>query len=319
MRLPFETACRWLCILVLAGFWPLDAITAQVRPPSERSAAVLLTALGEYVAKFERAFSSAVAEERYVQLIRPVRDTPAWPSDERAIEWHEGPQGHPRTGPILDRRQLLSDMLLAHTPEGWVGYRDVAVVDGGAVRQRADRVTALFLSRGSDRGGQLRRIAEESARFNIGGFKRTLNIPTLALSFLHARHHPRFTFTSGGREQLDDWSTEVIRYEEQTKPTLIGTQAGEDVSITGRVWIDTASSTVVQTEVRVLTDDRRGTLITRYRSDPRFEVLVPDYMWEWYDGGRTQYGSTFERTVIECLARYGNYRAFSVTTNQQIR
>jgi hypothetical protein len=245
---------------------------------------------------------------------------PSWPPQEPAIEWNDR-GAYPRRGVIVDRRQLLSDVLLVQTPQGWIGYRDVAEVDGRAVRRRGDRVAELFLSREKDRADQLRRVAEESARYNIGGFVRTLNIPTLPLYFMQARNHSRFTFRMAGREQLGDRSPYVISYEEQGRPTLIGSRAGDDVPISGRLWIDAATGEVVQTEIRFVSGERQaarqGTLVTRYRQDARFEVLVPDYMWEWYEGRVANvFGSAFRRTVVEGLARYTSYRKFGVSTTE---
>jgi hypothetical protein len=282
------------------------------------TANALRVALADYIDRFEREFSSAVAEERYVQLLRPLRGTPSWPSDERALEWHDGRSGHPRTDVIFSRRQLLSDVLLVHTAQGWLGYRDVAAVDGRAVRNRTQRITRLFLSEDADRADQLRRVAEESARYNLGQFRRTLNIPTLGLSFLHRRHHSRFIFSSEGRDRLAGREVDVLRYEEHASPTLLGTSAGNDVSIAGRVWLDAATGAVVQTELRV-SGERRGEVITRYREEPGFQALVPDFMWEWYDAGQhVAVGSIYTPAVVECLARYLNYRRFVVSTDAKI-
>ena len=302
-----------------------EAVPVPEPVPGDPAPAAMLARLGDYIERFEKEFSSAVAEERYVQLIRPLRGSPRWPSDERALEWQDGNwTDYSRTGPIVQRRQLLSDVLLVHTPEGWLGYRDVATVDGRAVRQRTERVSKLFLSRDATRSDQLRRIAGESARYNIGGFTRTLNLPTLPLYFLRARNHPRFAFTSAGREQLDGVPADVIRYEERQRPTLIGSRAGEDVPISGRLWIDPATGEVVQTEIRVVAGEsrteRRGTLVTRYRRNPSFKILIPDFMWEWYDaGGAAVGGSVVTYTIVEGLARYTNFRKFGVTTGESSR
>jgi hypothetical protein len=333
MRQPLgrRTTLFLICAVALLLYGATGAAKhLKVLEASDQAPPLLLARLGEYVAKFEREFSSAVAEERYVQLIRPMDRQPSWPPRERALDWHDG-RDFPRTGIVVDRRQLLSDVLLVHTPQGWIGYRDVAEVDGRAVRGRGDRVAQLFLSRDVDRDDQLRRIAAESARYNIGGFTRTLNIPTLVLYFMQARNHPRFIFTSAGREQLDDRSTQVIAYEEHARPTLIGNRGGDDVPISGRLWIDAATGEVVQSEISFVSGERRaarrGTLVTRYRQDPRFPVLIPEYMWEWYDGGVANldvgipatsnvFGSVFKRTVVEGLARYTNYRKFGVSTTE---
>lgn len=274
-------------------------------------------ALADYIDRFEREFSSAVAEERYVQLLRPLRGTPVWPSDERALEWHDGRGGYPRANVVFNRRQLLSDVLLVHTVQGWLGYRDVAAVDGRAVRNRTERIAELFLSHDADRADQLQRVADESARYNVGRFRRTLNIPTLALSFLHRRNHSRFIFSGEGRDRLDGRDVDVLRYEEHASPTLLGTSAGRDVSMTGRIWLDAATRAVVQTELDV-SGERRGELVTRYREEPGFQALVPDFMWEWYDAGEhVAVGSIYTPAVVECLARYSRYRRFAVFTDEK--
>jgi VWFA-related protein len=278
----------------------------------------LVASIGAYVEAFQREFSSAVAQERYVQLIRPLRGTPTGPEDERALEWHEGQWDYPRSGVILDRRQLLSDVLLVHTRDGWIGYRDVAAVNGNAVRNRQDRVGRLFLSAQADRNDQLKRIAAESARYNLGGFTRTLNIPTLALSFLQRAHLPRFAFTLDGRTTIDGRDVQVVGFNERTRPSLIGTASGDDVPIEGRIWIEEATGVIRQTEVTVVAQGRRGRVVTRYREVPGFTILVPDYMWEWYDAGRRQVvGAVAAPTIVECLARYSAYRRFVVSTQHR--
>jgi hypothetical protein len=195
----------------------------------------------------------------------------------------------------------------------------VAVVDGRPVRDRAERVSNLFLSTSANRAGQLRRVAEESARYNLGRLRRTLNIPTLPLYFLHPRHHARYAFAPGGQEAVAGRPAAILEFEERTRPTLVGTSAGEDVPLAGRVWIDRATGEVLQTETRYQPGDRRAGLITRYRAEPSFEVLVPDFMWEWYDGGMMRFGSSAGVTLIECLARYSNYRRFTVATDERPR
>lgn len=312
---------------VAAPVAPGEARTDPPPPASRRpvpddggaSLKMLVGRLGAYVDRFEREFSSAVAEERYVQLYRPWRGYPSFPSDEIALEWHDAGRDYPRSGPILDRRQLLSDVLLVQTPKGWIGYRDVAVVDGRPVRDRAERVSKLFLKPSANRAGQLRRVAEESARFNLGRLRRTLNIPTLPLYFLHRRHHARYAFEHGGEEAIEGRRAAVLQFEERRRPTLVGTSAGEDVPLSGRVWIDQATGEVLQTETTYKPDGRRAGLLTRYRAEPSFEVLVPDLMWEWYDGGVMRFGSSAGVTLIECLARYTNYRRFTVATDEQPR
>ena len=77
----------------------------------------------------------------------------------------------------------------------------------------------------------------------------------------------------------------------------------------------------IRTRRRVASGERRllrqGTIVTRYRRDPRFTVLVPDDMWEWYDGNMVDViGSVIRPTIVEGLARYTNYRKFTVSTTE---
>ena len=88
--------------------------------------------------------------------------------------------------------------------------------------------------------------------------------------------------------------------------------------IAGRVWLDADTGAVVQTEIRVI-GDRRALLLTRYREEPGFGVLVPDFMWEWYDAAEVvAVASLATPAVVECLARYTNYRQFTVSTGEKI-
>lgn len=280
-----------------------------------------LAGLSAYIESFEREFSSAVAEERYVQIVRPWRGNPRSPTDEKALEWTEPGQKPNSSGPIVARRLLLSDVLLVQVPgERWLGYRDVAEVDGRAIRDRTDRVRDLFLSKAADRDGQLRRVADESARYNLGDFKRNLNLPTLSLFFMHSRNRARFDFEEAGEQKIDGAHLQVIRYRERQRPTLIGTSSGRDVPVEGRLWIDPSVGHVVQTELRFEPlSERRATIVVRCRRQEPFEVLVPDYMWEWYEGGDVDGRVMTDRTLVECLARYTNYRQFRVETREQIR
>jgi hypothetical protein len=42
-------------------------------------------------------------------------------------------------------------------------------------------------------------------------------------------------------------------------------------------------------------------------------------MWEWYESGDVDGRVMTDRTLVECLARYANYRQFRVETSERIR
>jgi hypothetical protein len=63
----------------------------------------------------------------------------------------------------------------------WLGFRDVLRVDGRLVQDREDRLADLLKNPAAGTVGEVRRIADESARFNIGPLHRNFNNPTPAL------------------------------------------------------------------------------------------------------------------------------------------
>ncbi len=116
--------------------------------------AELLRSSASYVAQYEREFSAVVSEERYEQVAtRPTEDL----------------DGRARSVRETAVRLLRSDVLLINAgAAGWIGYRDVFEVDGQPVRDRDERLFKLFLEPAPDALVQAKRIADESARFNLG-------------------------------------------------------------------------------------------------------------------------------------------------------
>src|SRR5262249_12112966 len=130
-----------------------------------------------YATSFRSHLSNIVAEERYVQDVN-YRNLPP---NRFAMDTH---------------RELRSDILLVQ-PNGsdqYVEFRDVFEVDGRPVRDRQDRLTALFLHPSASSGARIDQINRESARYNIGNIERTINTPTLPLQFLLPPNQPRFRF-----------------------------------------------------------------------------------------------------------------------------
>ena len=200
----------------------LTAITTAV--PSAAPQPALETVLqraGAYVGLVERGISAIVAEERYVQDVR-----------------------HPNAGRFAadSHRELRSDVLLVR-PGGtdrYVEFRDVFEVDGARIRDRQDRLTALFLDPTASAGAQIQRINRGSARYNIGNIARTINTPTLALLFLLPQNQARFRFTGAAssaptiaRAAAAPGGAWVVEYEEIQHPTLIRTTTGLDLPARG--------------------------------------------------------------------------------------
>jgi hypothetical protein len=302
--------------------------------PAERSAAsqlspadlrTVLARGAEYVTRFERTLSSVVLEEHYVQIVKPWLGTAPRASDEPELIWRDGGNMKPaqRANGPLARRQLLSDFLLVQTPgEMWTSYRDVAQVDGKAIRDRADRVQRLFLSKSAEARAQLGRIARESARLNLGPY-RTVNTPTYILQVLHPRWQPHFAFAVSSSEAVDDSCCIVLSYRETAKPTMTATPQGRDIPLRGSIWIEPASGRVRRTlmELDETRWNPRAVLDVTYQTLSGVDVLVPARMWDWYFSSESRAFDSASRYVarpyvVEGLATYANVRRFTVTTSE---
>jgi hypothetical protein len=196
-------------------------------------------------------------------------------------------------------------------------------VDGGPVRDRTERLARLFLERSPSTDAQIRKILDESARYNIGDIRRNVNTPVYPLLFLEAANQFRFKFkqTKDRRPRTEPAtaapdgafrvSTEVwvIAYEEKESGTMIKTDGRKDLPARGRFWIDPATGRVLMSELVAENRRLRATIDVSYQSEPLVGLLVPIEMREWYDNLRT-------RSRIEAVATYGKFRQFQVNTNE---
>jgi hypothetical protein len=272
----------------------------------------LLSRVGRFVSDYEKQFSAVVVEEQYIQVER------RGPLDHRsAIPKAGSPSWKGRSVKALERRELRSDVLLVRTGgENWLGFRDVYEVNGRAIRNRDKRLEKLFLTPSSDTQKQVRRIAEESARYNLGGVYRNFNVPTLPLLFLHPEYQHRFRFDRVGEEILEGVETWIVRFKEQEGPTFIKTVREENIFTEGKFWIDPEKGRIIRTELVAETkrDNIKCTVLVTYRQEPKSGLWAPYEMRERY--GYTGYANA---AYTECLAIYSNFRRFTVETKEKVR
>jgi hypothetical protein len=182
------------------------------------------------------------------------------------------------------------------------------------VKDRGQRALALFTAGGAPAHTTLAQVAQEGARYNLGTLRRTLNVPTLPLFVLHPRHVGRFAFEPAGAETIEGTPASIVRFREKRGPTFIQTPRHDEVFTNGRLWI-AEDGRVLKTALRV--DERDTGVIVRidvtYRDVPSLGLIMPAEMRESYTnlpGDRLR--------SIEGRATYGNYRAFTVTTNENV-
>lgn len=246
---------------------------------------------------FQRDFGSVVAEERYEQTTRRVPGA-------NTTSVQRGGGGPTDT-------VLVSDFLLVQVPgEGWLPFRDVFERDGKRVRDRQERLAALFLN-GSSRDAfeQARAIMDESARYNIGNVSRNINVPTLPLPFLLAANRQRFQFKPVKRGGDDPGM--VIEFKESSRPTFISTTGGRDLPVSGRFWLDEADGTVLRTELHALDTSVEAHITVSYEPDAGTGLRVPVRMEE-------RYRRRPDPVEVRGVATYSRFRRFQVSTSEEI-
>lgn len=317
------SAKRW----IFTAGWALAigaiavAGSTQEKPEPLRTLTVseLLARAGGYVSRFERSMSTAVLEERYVQIIKTWTFPPKVPDADR-LAWFEDLAAVPLDVIVAQRRQTKSDLLLVHVPDkGWTAFRDTFEVNGRLEGRREDRLRELFLKQSEDSRRQLRRINQRSAEWNLGGFYREINLPTTGLLVAHARHQRRFAFRAGAVVQRGAAACRLVSFTETSKPTLVQSSSvrKQDVPLSGHLCIDDDGvvwSTWLDLDPRYT---MRGAIEVSYRRHERVDVLVPERMWEWYV--LPELDERGLPTYLEALATYSNLRQFTVTTTEQVK
>lgn len=300
--------------------WPLAAAIALALNGVVAAAAAdgtleqVLARAGAHAAQFRAQLSGIVAEEHYVQNVRAAMGVNIT-VDGRGTE----PVKH---------RELRSDILMIRAEDRYAEFRDVFEVDGKAVRDRQDRLSKLFLSDLASAGDQIKRIAEESARYNIGSVYRNINTPTLPLVFLEPDQQARSKFRRVELRPpaLSDASADlalpaltvpsavwVVEFQEVRKGTLIRRLGGNgDIPAQGRFWIEPDTGQVLFSELNVGDPLTRATITVRYApSESLGGMLIPAEM-------RERYLNTRDRVTTTGAATYGRVRRFGVATSEDI-
>jgi len=282
-----------LSALGLVLLWPQQQGPAQTA--REPSLGLLLTGAAAYLADYEKAFSSVVSEERYLQTRRDLRED----SPGRFVGAFAG-----------SRRELKSDVIaVAGTGHTWVSLRDVYAVDGRQVRDRDERLQKLFLDPKSDPMPKARAIADEGARFNLGAVSRNVNSPTMPLAFLAGDNQPRSKFKLRGPEKIDGVETRIIDFEETERPTIVKS-GKDDLPVSGRLWVEPASGRVMKAAVRFEARNVLSEITVTFGSVEKLKMWMPV---EMDDSVRSP------RETVTGRATYSNFRRFGVTTEVVIK
>ena len=271
-----------LAVTALAMSVVVVARAAEAQSPSLE---VLVDRMGAYLRDYESKAFELVADEQYEQWIRR---RPGY------------------SGGTVQRRKLNSMYFLVRLPGGqaWYGFRDVTSVDGRLLPRTQRSMSDLLSERTVDAFDEALRIVRESAKYNIGGVYRTLNVPLQTLE-LFSRFGDRFDFSKVGLEKVKGQPAVIVGFRERSTPTVVSDGFDGDLLAHGRVWVEPATGSVLRTEMGF---DGPGvvalkeTLIrVEYERDPRLQLLVPRQMEETYG---------FDVEVLHGRATYRNFRRF---------
>ena len=200
---------------------------APAAVPRDAAVDEVVRKVAAYVAAYGPQTSAIVGVERYTQNVTIEEKT-------------------------LRPRTLLAEFAIVKAAggAGWSGYRDIVEVNGTSVADRRDRLQGLLAGPGGAET-ELRRIADESARYNVGPIIRNFNVPTTALFFLHPSLIDQFTFKRVGTKKIDGIVTWQLDYKETARPTLVMKRDGTSVPCEGTVWVVPEDGTVVRTRLKL--------------------------------------------------------------------
>jgi hypothetical protein len=245
--------------------------------------------VSSYVDAYLAQFGSVVAEEAYQQTVR-------------------------RGTSIVEARRTKADLLLVRSDSGWLPFRDVFEVNGQPVRDREERLKKLFLENPGQAMAEGRRISEESARYNIGRVQRTMNAPTVALSFFQSSFMRAFAYKRRGVETIDGTPVLRIDYREVGRPTQIvhGT-TGADMPSNGAIYVEPTSGRVVRTVLQSGDASTVVEVVVKFLPNDTLGLWTPSQMTERY------WSPGFRGDSISSEASYSSFRRFQVDTNEAVR
>ena len=245
-----------------------------------------------YAIAYGASLASVVADEDYAQELTLRRD-----------------------GSRVEQRRLESEIAFVKLSNAidWLAFRSVLRVDGTAVADAAGRLERIFRDTPGSALAQVRAIAAESARHNLGPVQRNFNVPTTVLQFILPQHQERFRFRKVAEERTGKETVWVIEFREQRRSTFVRTPEGRDAPAEGRLWVAPDDGRVVRS--------RRGESGSRSRhrshlaTRPQAVALGPDrdagnYRGPWL----TTTGSSTKEDAYDVrgIAKYSNYRRFEV-------
>ena len=288
---------HWLSKTALVLIGSISIFGTNSSGAQESTLENVLSLAAEYVDQYQRDLGVVIAEEHYLQVTDGINN-----------------------------RRLVSDLFVFSMPgeqEPWLAFRDVISVNGTPVEDRQQRLEDVFRESPIITGPVRRRLIMESARYNIGGISRNMNVPTMALQLLAGSDQHRFLFKKKRDRKIDEISVWEVEFEEHTAPALVKNGQGGNLFSYGTVWIEPTTGRVLQTDFRAKDEvaELEIQMRVKYQADEQLGILVPEIMTERYKVRlRPLTLSPFARRNLEvnCEAKYSNFRRFEVQVDMGV-
>lgn len=278
----------------------VEPVKSAALPRGSGPVSPALNVAMQHALRFADQAASILADERTLQEVK-VRPS--------ATSLSPGANA----GIITEKRVLESEVALVQLggQDLWLLARDVLRVNGKDVPE-VDRIRlpSMHPTSTPDALRQFEKVAQQGARFNIGGIERNVNTPTLALWLLTPDISSRLVFSSAGTARVDGHVCDVIAFRERSTPYLFSV-AADPAPVSGRFWVDRGRGAVVKTELSLPDESKdspsRATVTVTYGLDPTLSAWVPRTMSERYD-------SRSSRQFVLAQSTYENFRMFRVAS-----
>jgi hypothetical protein len=287
----------WRGVATLIGLAMVSS-GAGPRPQRDPSLDEVLARAAAYAVRYGETMASVIADEDYVQELTTA--------DGRSVE----------------RRHLTAEIALVQLTDSaeWQSFRDVLTVDGEPVTAGPGRLERIFREAPAGVLGQVRTLAAESARYNLGPLQRTFNTPTIVLQFLHPAHQDRFTFKRRAKTTCGGDACWELTLRERRTGTLIRSPTGRNIPIEGTVWLSPSDGRLFRGLFRLqnFLDSAggfrpRAGIEVAWRLDDHVGAWVPGSMRERYDGlPPSDQVAPPQPMSLAGTATYSNYRRFVV-------
>ena len=303
---------RLLMMFAAAGslaLAPQDPPRPASRPtPTPEAALNQLMALASgWTSRFEQTLSGMLFRERYLQRSMVAHTERQGESMSELIKI---PENTTRTIP---REVLLeAHMFMVKIPAApdFVFYRDVYRVGTEDVGDHTERLQKLLLAGTAQSFQQARALTDASARFNLAGVRRNVNVPTMAFEYLAPAALAGLRVRAVARDKINDMDTIVVEFQEAARPTLVRGPKNEDIPASGKYWIHAQSGAVVRAQVMLDAKASKGRVDVKLELNKELGAWVPKEMTEvWETGAQSVTG----------LAQYDRFQRLNVSTAEIIK